>query len=314
MTDFVGAARPITANEVAAQANIYHLELAALRAVMAVESRNSGFDSRRRPIILFEPHVFYRNLHGTERDRAEQTGLAYPHWKNSYPSGSDAQYRRLAAAIRINEEAAYSSVSMGLGQVLGENHAMCGCASATVMFGKCMESEANQLECMLEFIKTKHLDRALRAHDWKAFAAGYNGIGQVDRYAAWLSREYKKWARITDKPREDLTAQDLSDAGSKTVDAAETGKKLVATAAVVGPSAGVVLDAATQGVQPVIQAVQTAQSAKGAWDWVSENWQFLAVIGLTALFLVLCYFAYRAFHDVIEQRVQNARDGMNTRF
>ena len=45
MTEFVGPARPLTANDVAAQAVFYKIELAALRAVMAVESRNSGYDS-----------------------------------------------------------------------------------------------------------------------------------------------------------------------------------------------------------------------------------------------------------------------------
>ena len=280
---------------------------------MAVESRNSGFDARRRPVILFEPHIFYQEVHGNQRDLAEQLGLAYPRWRNSYPSGSDAQYKRLAAAIRINEEAAFRSISMGMGQVLGRNFRACGCASATEMFELCKESEAAQLKCMLEFIKTNDLIRDLNNHNWTHFTEHYNGKGQVPKYSAWLAREYAKWKRICAKPREDLTAQDLKDAGSKIVTDADTGKKVVKAIAVTGPSAGVILDAATQGLQPVTQAVQTAQSAKSAWDWVHENWEFLAVIGLTAAFLILCYLAYRAFHQVIEQRVQNARDGMNLR-
>jgi N-acetylmuramidase len=314
MTDFVGEARPIIAYDVAAMANCYKVELASLRAVMAVESRNSGYDWKRRPIILFEPHVFYRNLSGAQRDRAEQLGLAYVRWgMQPYPKTQDGQYKRLAAAIQINEEAAYRSISMGMGQVLGENFHACGCNSAKDMFELCMESESLQLKCMLEFIKFNALIPYLNNHDWGRFAEHYNGKGQVPKYAAWLAREYTKWARIVAKPRKELDAQDLKDAGSKTVEYADTGKKAVKAAAVVGPSAGVILDAATEGLKPVTQAVQTAQQTKDAWDWIHDNWEFLAVVGMTALFLVLCYFAYKAFHQVIEERVQNARDGMNMR-
>lgn len=313
--NFVGPARPITANDVAAQANFYQIELAALRAVMAVESRNSGFDARRRPIILFEPHVFYRNLSGKQRDEAVRAGLAYRKWgQQPYPSGSDAQYQRLAAAIKINEEAAFRSVSIGMGQVLGENYKVAGCESARQMFEQAAVSETNQLKHMIGFIIAKGLKDDLNRHDWRGFAGGYNGRGQVERYSKWLEREYAKWKRITSKSRQDLNAQDLKDAGSKTVAAADTGKKAVATAAVVGPAAGALLDAANSGLAPVTQAIQTAQTAKGAWEWIRENWEFLAVIGLTVLFLILCYFAWKALHNVIMERVKDARSGINARF
>jgi hypothetical protein len=313
MTNFVGPARRITAADVESEAKYFNIELAALRAVMAVESRNTGYDSKRRPIILFEPHVFYRNLHGNQRAVAVANGLAYEHWKNSYPSGSDAQYARLTRAIEINPEAAYRSISIGMGQILGENYKLAEYPSAEKMFEDAMVSETNQLKQMIGFIINKGLKDELNRHDWHSFAAGYNGSGQVDKYAAWLQREYNKWRRITSKPREELDAQDLRDAGSKTVEDADFGQKAVKTAAVVGPTAGAVLDAATQGMEPVNKAIDTAKQAKGAWEWLHENWQFMLVFGLTALFLVLCYFAYKAFHNVIEQRVQNARDGLNVR-
>lgn len=312
--NFVGPARPITANDVAAQANFYQIELAALRAVMAVESRNSGFDARKRPIILFEPHVFYRNLSGKQRDQAVRQGLAYRSWgQQPYPAGSDAQYVRLANAIKINEEAAYRSVSIGMGQVLGENFKAAGCASAREMFEQAAVSETNQLKHMVGFIIAKGLKDELNRHDWRGFAAVYNGRGQVEKYSKWLEREYTKWRRITSKPRRDLDAQDLKDAGSQTVAAADAGKKAVATAAVAGPAAGAILDAANNGLAPVTQAIQTAQTAQGAWQWLSENWQFLAVVGLTLLFLVACYFAWREFNKVVNERVQNARSGINQR-
>ena len=153
MTEFVGPARPLTANDVAAQAVFYKIELAALRAVMAVESRNSGYDSKRRPIILFEPHVFYRNLSGWQRDQAVRARLAYKRWgQQAYPAGSDAQYKRLSEAMKINDEAAFRSISVGLGQVLGENYKAAGCESARQMFEQAAVSEANQLRHVIGFI------------------------------------------------------------------------------------------------------------------------------------------------------------------
>lgn len=315
MTDFVGAARPIIAYDVAAAANVFKIELAALRAVMSVESRNSGFDARRRPVILFEPHIFYRELADNLREVAVARGLAYPNWKGpgSYPSGSDAQYKRLSEAIKISEESAYRSVSMGIGQVLGRNFRAAGCSSAKQMFEQAMDSESNQLNHMLKFIASRGLDDELRRHDWHGFAAGYNGRGQIEKYAHWLEREYAKWKRILAKPREELDVQDLRDAGSKIIASADSARNAVATAAVVGPTAGAALEAAKGAIEPVHQAVETAKQAKDSWDWISENWEFIAVIVLTALFLVACWFAWRAIKQIEEERVLNARMGTNLR-
>jgi hypothetical protein len=315
MTDFSGAARPITANEVAAVANFYKIDLAALRAVMAVESRNSGYDARRRPLILYEPHVFYRNLSGAQRDEAVRAGLAYKSWgQQKYPVGSDAQYLRLAQATRINEEAAYRSISMGMGQVLGENFKAAGCASAKEMFEQAKVSESNQLKHMVGFIVYKSLRDDMNRQDWHGFARVYNGRGQVEKYSKWLAREYAKWSRIVDKPRSELTVQDLKDAGSKTIAAADTAKKAIATVAVSAPTALAALDTAQQVIEPVSQAVQTAQQAQDSWSWISQNWHFIAAFALAAVACTACYFAWRAVQRIEFERVQNARDGINQRF
>jgi len=312
MITFVGEAKPITAAEVAKLAASAKIGVAEVRTVMAVESRNSGFDAKRRPLILFEPHVFYRNLDGKQRDEAVRVGIAYPHWgQQRYPAGSDAQYLRLAQAIKINEEAAYRSVSIGMGQILGENFKRAGCDSAKEMFEQAMESEANQLGQMLAFITGSALAFHLRKHDWRAFARGYNGTGQVDKYATWLEREYAKWSRITSKPRAELNAQDLKDAGSKIVTAADAGKKAVATVA--APTAFAALDVVNQALEPASEAVSTAKNAQGLWGWFQDNWQFLLLSSAVGLMLFACYWAWRSFKEIEDQRVQNARDSMNVR-
>ena len=313
MTEFVGAARPITADQVAITANTYSLELAAVRAVMAVESRNSGYDAKRRPLILFEPHIFYREITSDDRrNTAERAGLAYARWgQQPYPAGSDAQYMRLTQAIQIDEEAAYRSISMGMGQILGNNYKYAGCSSAKQMFEQAMESEANQLEHMLRFIVARSLRDDLRRHDWAGFARGYNGTGQVPKYAAWLEREYNKWVRILAKPRKDLDVKDLRDAGSKTVVAADSGKKAVGTVA--GAGVGAAIEVAKSSLGPVNDAVSSAKQAKDSWGWIHENWQFILGGVVVMAILVGCYFAWQAFNRIQRERVQNARDGINAR-
>lgn len=315
MNEFVGQARPITANEVGAAANVAKLGLAEVRAVMAVESRNSGYDAKRRPLILYEPHVFYRNLSGNQRIEAVRLGLAYKSWgQMRYPPGSEAQYLRLAQAIKINEEAAYRAISMGMGQILGENYKYAGCSSAKEMFEEAKESEAKQLRHMLNFIKGRGLGMHLMKHDWYSFARSYNGSGQPQKYAKWMEREYEKWDRILRKPRSELTAKDLKDAGSKIIESTATAKKAVATVAVAAPAAGAAIDAAKQIVEPMTEAVNTARQAQDAFGWISENWLLVVSGILFVVFCISCLLAWKALNRIEQERVQNARDGINSRF
>jgi hypothetical protein len=311
MSNFVGSARRITATEVAQAAAKARVPLARFRAVMAVESRNSGYDGKRRPLILFEPHVFYRNLSGNMRSVAVARGLAYQRWgQMRYPAGSDAQYLRLAEAIKINEEAAYRAISMGMGQVLGENYKAAGCSSAKEMFEEAKESEANQLQHMINYCDSRGLMPAWRAGDWVRFAR-YNGTGQIEKYASWLKREEIKWTRIVSKPRAELDAKDLKDAGSKIITAADTGKKAVATVA--APTIVAALEVANQALEPASKAVDTAKNAQGVWGWFSDNWQFVLLASAVGLVLFACYWAWRSFQKIEEERVQNAREGLNVR-
>src|ERR1700754_5043488 len=95
-----------------------------IHAFLDVETRGHGFDAQGRPVILFEPHVFYRNLSGAKRAQAVALGLAYAKWgERPYPKDS---YPRLKAACAIDEAAALKSASWGLGQILGENFEAAG--------------------------------------------------------------------------------------------------------------------------------------------------------------------------------------------
>lgn len=170
-----------------------------IHAFMDVEAAGSGFDSKGRPKMLFEPHVFYRNLSGGKRTAAVKAGLAYAKWKSgNYPNDS---YPRLARAMMIDETAALKAASWGLGQVLGENHKIIGYATPQTMVRAFMEDEEAHLEGMINFLIANNIDDDLRAHNWAVVARVYNGPGYATHnYHGRMAAAFAKWKRIADTP------------------------------------------------------------------------------------------------------------------
>lgn len=169
-----------------------------LHAVIDVETHGGSTDAQGRLRMLFEPHRFWKNLGpGPARDRAATLGLAYPNWgAMPYPPDS---YPTLLKALAIDETAALKSASWGLGQILGENYALAGYANVQAMIRDFTLDEDNHLEAMVRFIRAAGLDDELRAHDWAAFARGYNGPQHARHgYAQRLARRYAWWAAIRD--------------------------------------------------------------------------------------------------------------------
>lgn len=170
-----------------------------LHAFMDAECAGEGFDAKGRVKMLFEPHVFYRELGaGPQRAKAVKDGLAYAKWKSrGYPVDS---YPRLLAAMKINETAALRSASWGLGQIMGFNCEAAGYATPQDMIKAFAVDEENQLEAIVSFLRAKGLDDDLRAHDWATIERVYNGGGYRGVYAAKLAKAFAKWSRIKDTP------------------------------------------------------------------------------------------------------------------
>ncbi|MGJ3264553.1 MAG: N-acetylmuramidase domain-containing protein [Salinarimonas sp.] len=145
---------------------------AVLWAVMAVEARACGFLPDRRPVILFERHVFHRRTGG--RFSAARSGISHAR-PGGYGAAGAAQHARLAAALALDRRAALESASWGLGQVMGFNAAPAGFPEVEALVSAMRASEDAQLAAMAAFIAAKGLAGALRAGDWTAFARGYNG-------------------------------------------------------------------------------------------------------------------------------------------
>lgn len=197
---FVGKATPLADIDLPRIGHTIDVGEDEIHAVIDVEASGGGFDKLKRPKMLFEPHVFFRNLTGVERTHAVSAGLAYAAWRPGiYPSDS---YPRLSAAMAINETAALKAASWGLGQILGENFVAAGYESPQQMVLAFVEGgESEHLAAMVRFIVYNRLDDELRAHNWSGFARGYNGAQYAKHgYHTKLAARYAWWAKVPDTP------------------------------------------------------------------------------------------------------------------
>ncbi|MCY1649058.1 N-acetylmuramidase family protein [Caulobacter sp. SL161] len=178
LADFAGPALPVSDDDVRAAAKVLCVTTRHVRAVMAVESRGRGVHPEtRRPIILFEPHIFARETKG--RFSATHPDISYATWGGKpYLATQGQRYDQLVAAMALDETAALRSASYGLFQIMGFNHRACGHASVQSFVRDMIQGERAQLRCFALFIVANHdMHAALKASDWAGFARRYNGPG-----------------------------------------------------------------------------------------------------------------------------------------
>lgn len=221
-----------------------------VHAVLDVEARGRGFDTHGRPAMLFEPHIFYRELPEGKRAQAVKQGLARKSWKRDYPKDS---YPRLIEAMAIDTEAALRSASWGLGQIMGFNHRLAGFSSAKEMVTAFLDDEETHLEAMIQFILSTGLDDNLRNHDWEGFAKGYNGPGyRKNNYHTKLKAAYEKWAKIPDTEWKRKQATDTTKTPHKEFKPLATSKEIIAGVTAVLTSLGAFLGSVGEQAQSIL--------------------------------------------------------------
>ena len=183
--------------DIVATAKELGVEAAALKAVVDVEAAGEGFDKQGRPTILFEPHIFWRELgaisYFTKRAELQKAhpGILSPTWDKSLYRVGGSSHDKLAIAAQLNWEAAHKSASWGLGQIMGFNFSSIGYATIKEFVDDMYESEAKQLKAMGMFLRANGLIAKLQRHDWAGFARGYNGSAYAkNQYDVKLSAAY----------------------------------------------------------------------------------------------------------------------------
>jgi hypothetical protein len=194
MMQFCGDSRPLTAEGLACAAETIGVKVPEIWALLTVETRGAGYLPDRRPLILFERHVFHKLTRGAFA--ATSVDICNPKPGGYGPGGGAHQYNRLTRAIALDATAAMQSASWGLGQVMGYHAKRVGYADVNAMVAAMARSEDEQLTAVARFIhEDKTCRRALIAHDWPSFARAYNGPAYaINKYDVRLAQQYQRWA------------------------------------------------------------------------------------------------------------------------
>lgn len=173
----------LTQDDYSRAARALDVPVAAICAVTEVESKGSGFLPDGRPVILFERHIMRRQLEKMGRKDVADLQVKFPSIVNRQPGGykgGAAEHERLGVAASINRQCALESCSWGLFQIMGFHWKLLGYESVQAFVNAMYRSEGDQLDAFVRFIQANpNLLRALRAQDWAALAAGYNGPAYV---------------------------------------------------------------------------------------------------------------------------------------
>ena len=190
-------ARALTQADIERAAAELGCESVAINAVVEVESPRTGFLPDGRVVILFERHVFWRQLqaHGIDPATVQAPVSILSQARGGYVGGA-AEYARLAQAVAIAQEPAMASCSWGRFQIMGHHAHALGYASATEMAAAFTKGEAEQLQAFVRFVEIDaELLKALRNRKWAAFARSYNGPAYADNlYDVKLAKAYARHA------------------------------------------------------------------------------------------------------------------------
>jgi hypothetical protein len=176
-----------------------------LQAIIDVESNGFPFTDDDKPTIRFEAHIFRQQL-ANEASFREHFQVADERpwvsqqwykdeggdWAPIHTGQQRTEYRALQIAERLNREAAYRSISMGMGQTMGFNHARLGYPSAYAMWQAYHDETQQVLGAINYLLSDAALMQAIQRKDWRTIARLYNGAGNVDVYAPQLESAYER--------------------------------------------------------------------------------------------------------------------------
>lgn len=167
-------------------------------SILALDGPGGFLSGSALPKILYEAHVFARNCDPQGEFNDRFPNLSSAKWNKALYVGGQGEYERLWKAIQLDRNAAFSAISVGRYQILGENHKLAGYGSAEAFFDAMCVSERAHLEAFVSFIINSGLadeGRKISANaaDCEPFAKGYNGSKAIENgYPAKLAAHYKE--------------------------------------------------------------------------------------------------------------------------
>jgi hypothetical protein len=176
-------------------------EVAAVKAVVEVESAGRGVLPDGRPTILYEAHIFDRLTRGAYRSRVDRNGVALssPRWNRSLYGRSGAhQYNRLEDAAKLAEKEACFACSWGPFQIMGFHYPALGFTNVNTIRDFIVNNDEGHewIDVFVKFILLSGLDDELQRLDWAGFARGYNGPAyRENRYDEKMAAAYVRHRR-----------------------------------------------------------------------------------------------------------------------
>ena len=185
----------ITEKDFEDAAKLLGCDVAAVKAIKEVESGKAPFLSSGFPTMLFEAHIFYKQLgNSVGQYIGSHKNIISKSWDKSLYKGGENEVLRLREAWNISPKGAAMSASYGAFQICGFNYSMCGYKSALEYLGKVWLGEKEQLEAFVRFIKASGIAPHLKNHNWAEVAKKYNGAGyKANSYDTRLAKAWAKY-------------------------------------------------------------------------------------------------------------------------
>lgn len=182
------------------------LELAAVKAINEVECKGRGFLLDGRPKILFEGHVFWRqlekrNIIPSGYVSEETKNVMYKKWTRSY-SGGAGEYDRMEKAVTISSDpqfkgAAYYSASWGAFQIMRYHFKSFGYSTIDEFISKMNEHEREHSGDFGRFLDVNHMIRQLQSKNLTSYARSNNGTAYAtNKYDIKLKNAYERFLNI----------------------------------------------------------------------------------------------------------------------
>ena len=179
-----------------------------LRSVIKRESGSRAFGDTGMLIIRFEAHLMERfsrdkpDVHAKVTDvlKGWQTWQGtddyikeHGSWTPVHAEGQISEWRAYELASEIDEEIATRAISMGIFQILGDNHELCGYESAVQMMESFTQALTNQIFAFINFVMNQPvMHDALKRGDIEEFVREWNGPGQVERVSALIRQDLRE--------------------------------------------------------------------------------------------------------------------------
>jgi hypothetical protein len=165
------------------------VDIATIKAVAEVESSGSGFLANGKPKILFEGHVFWRELKNNygvseellQNNKEGNEDILYELWSERGDAYNLNQYDRLEKAKKLSmeltgkDDAANEAASWGKFQILGLNYKESGFSSVSDFVSAEYKNEFEHLKAFVNYIQSEKMVSYLKDKDWENFALRYNG-------------------------------------------------------------------------------------------------------------------------------------------